>query len=52
MLEKDYFTKRPTSDRGLAVSNEKVVRKGAKKFFNDTPTRRTATLARGERAES
>jgi hypothetical protein len=38
MLEKDYFTKRP--DKLLEVwlfSNEKSFRKGAKKFFNDTP---------------
>ena len=38
MLEKDYFTKRP--DKLIEVwlfSNEKSFRKGAKKFFNDTP---------------
>jgi hypothetical protein len=38
MLEKDYFTKRP--DKLIEVwlfSNEKSFRKGAKKFFDDTP---------------
>jgi hypothetical protein len=38
MLEKDYFTKRP--EKLIEVwlfSNEKSFRRGAKKFFNDTP---------------
>ncbi len=38
MLEKDYFPKRP--DKLIEVwlfSNEKSFRKGAKKYFNDTP---------------
>src|SRR5262245_51631180 len=38
LLEKDYFSKRP--DKLIEVwlfKNEKSFRKGAKKFFNDTP---------------
>jgi hypothetical protein len=38
MLEKDYFTKRPTKLIEVWLfSNEKSFRKGAKKYFNDTP---------------
>jgi hypothetical protein len=38
MLEKDYFTKRPAKLIEVWLfTNEKSFRKGAKKYFNDTP---------------